>query len=296
MYNNFKVIWFLLLSCAVCAQSDNPFDVERKSDTVKVAPVEDIKTFEESTKIGGDNPFDISHIPIRKNQYKQIEGLNTAKSTEKENISITYLPFWILVCSLCLLAFVLYSRKNHVLSLLRSLSNDNFLKLQQYEQNGGRSSAFFVGYLLFIINFALFIYLLARQLFEFSDWSYWLFFLIVVLFFIGKHIMLFIASWIFEFQKEASVYNFTIVTVRNILGIVFFSLNILLVFGPSIWTKGIAILGSFFFIIFLLSRYYKGLKHARKFVNNAFFHFFLYFCAFEFCPWVIVFKLMTEFV
>lgn len=275
------------------SQLNNPFDVYHVEDTVpKAVILEEVVDEVTSNKLEGDNPFNISHIPIRKNQYKQIEQLAIQPDQEKENISIAYSPLWILAISLCFLAYMLFVKKSHLLGLLRSLSNDNFLKLMHYEQNGGRSVVYFLGYCLFLINFALFLYLVVQNVFTTSvNAGLVVIFLGVLGFFIGKHIVIGLVSWIFEFQKEAQLYNFTIITIRNLLAIIFLTINILFVFGPSIWSKALAIIGAFFFIIFLISRYYKGIKIGRRYVNNNIFHFFLYFCAFELSPWLIVYKL-----
>jgi hypothetical protein len=274
-------------------QRENPFNIYHVENSVpRAVIIEDVIEEETSNKLEGENPFNISHIPIRKNQYKQIEQLTTRPGQEKENISIAYSPLWILAISLCFLAYIFFIKKSHLMSLLRSLSNDNFLKMMHYEQNGGRSAVYFLGYSLFLINFALFLYLVAQNVFNARfDTSLAFIFLGVTGFFIGKHIVIALVSWVFEFQKEAQLYNFTIITIRNILAIIFLTINILFVFGPSIWSKALAIIGAFFFVIFLISRYYKGIKIGRRYVNNNVFHFFLYFCAFELSPWVIIYKL-----
>jgi len=287
------IIFFMGISQLANSQLNNPFDVYHVEDTVpKAVILEEVVDEVTSNKLEGDNPFNISHIPIRKNQYKQIEQLAIQPDQEKENISIAYSPLWILAISLCFLAYMLFVKKSHLLGLLRSLSNDNFLKLMHYEQNGGRSVVYFLGYCLFLINFALFLYLVVQNVFTTSvNAGLVVIFLGVLGFFIGKHIVIGLVSWIFEFQKEAQLYNFTIITIRNLLAIIFLTINILFVFGPSIWSKALAIIGAFFFIIFLISRYYKGIKIGRRYVNNNIFHFFLYFCAFELSPWLIVYKL-----
>ena len=292
MKKYFFIVAFILgLHTMAISQKTNPFDVYHKEDTVPKPVILDTE-LETSNKLEGENPFSISHIPIRKNQYKQIEQLNIQSSQEKENISIAYLPLWLLAISLCFLAYMLFVKKSHILSLLRSLSNDNFLKLTQYEQNGGRSIVYFLGYMLFLINFSLFLFLVMQSVFESGpQYNLGYIFLAITAFFLGKHIVIGTISWVFEFQKEAQLYDFTIITIRNILAIIFLSLNILFVFGPAIWSKGLAVAGAFFFIIFLISRYYKGLKIGRKYLNSNIFHFFLYFCALELTPWIIVYKL-----
>jgi len=300
MIGRLLVVIMVLMPLFCLSQANNPFDIVRSDDSVTV--VKEVGTAlqaEEtgpSTKIEGDNPFTISHIPIRKNQYEQIESLKIQKDDKKkEKISITYAPLWIIIFSLCLLAYMLYVKKNHIGILLKSLMNDNFMKLTNYEENGGFKPAYILGYFLFLINFALFLHLIIVKLYDYDRPHQLLYFFgAILVFFLGKHVVNAILAWLYESKKEAKVYDFTIVTVRNLLAIVFLCLNILLVFGSDFWTKGIASFGAFVFISFLISRYYKGIRIGRFYINNYFFHFFLYFCAFEISPWLIIYKIIQD--
>jgi hypothetical protein len=292
------VIFFYLNLAYASGQGYNPFDIFRSDSLLIqrtiVPPAESII---EETKLEGDNPFSISHIPIRKNQYRQIEELKINQDNKKENISISYLPLWVLVFSLCLLAFILINKKGHIMTLLRSVSNDNFMRLTQSEEKGGHSLIYILGYGLFLLNIALFIYLLIDKLFpDAISYNYAGLLGFVSLFFVGKHLVLAFFSWVYEFEKEARLYDFTIITFRNILAIIFLSFNIIIVFGPVIWIKPIAFAVFTIFIIFLSARFYKGMRIARTFLNDNFFHFFLYFCAFEFSPWLIVYTLIRDLI
>ena len=293
------LVLFLFIQKTAFSQVDtNPFNLYRTTDTSEISVSSPLTTVtEEITKLQGDNPFSISHIPIRKNQYKRIESLNIEKEevSKKENISISYMPLWVVFFSLCLLAYMLFIKKNHLVILIKSMMNDNFLKLTNYEENGGKSVPYILGYVLFLINVALFIYLVLIKLFTVNlEINAALILAAISVFFVGKHIVNLLFSWVFEVAKETQVYDFTIITIRNILALIFLTLNILLVFGPDIWCRVIASFGALIFISFLISRYYKGLRIGRFYLNSYFFQFFLYFCAFEISPWVIIYKLVKD--
>jgi len=296
------LILLLVLPFALSGQNNNPFDIYRGSDTLATETSEVVVVPEENviqnppTKLEGENPFNISHIPIRKNQYQQIESLRIERNEpSKENISIGYLPLWLIIFSMCLLAYMLFLKKNHITILLKSLLNDNFLKLSNYEDNSGRSLPYVLGYFLFLINFVLFLYLISVKVFNFSGLANWpLLIVVIVLFFIGRHLVNNVFAWIYGLSKEVEVYDFMMIIYRNLMSVIFLVFNILLVFGPDIWAKAIGSLGALVFITFLFSRHYKGIRLGRMYLNNYFFHFFLYFCAFEISPWVIVYKLFKD--
>jgi len=293
--NRFYILLILLFGTHLYAQDTNPFSIYRtQTDSAEqiaaVIPVNE--TEEPVTKLEGDNPFSVSHIPIRKNQYKKIESLKAVPRQNKETISIAYLPLWIILGSLCALAYILFLKKNHLQILFRSILNDNFLRMTSYDEAGGQTQPYFLGYLLFIVNISLFLTFIAQKIFDANE-SYLLLkiFSVCSLFFVAKHLVISFFSWVFEFTKEADLYQFTIVTFRNILAVSFLTLNILFVFGGSGWSKFLAATGILIFIIALLSRYYKGIRIARNYINNNFFHFFIYFCALEIGPWVICYKM-----
>ena len=297
-----KFIWFLLFTLLIPfglkGQKENPFDVVRDHDTVitnKSNAVISDTLINESTKIEGDNPFDISHIPIRKNQYQEIENLSFKKDKAKETIAISYGPLWIIAISLCLIAYMIYIKKDHFMILLRSLVNDNFLRLINYEQNGGKTLIYILGYCLFLLNIALFIFLVTKELFNVDQGiSVFVLALVLIVFYPGKHIVNAIFSKLFYVVKENEIYDFTIISIYNIIAIFFVVINILMVFGPELWIKPLVAAGVLIYIVFLLLRYYKGLRIGRKFVSQYYFHFFLYFCAFEFSPWVITYTLVKD--
>jgi hypothetical protein len=296
------IISLILFSKIAClSQVANPFSVFHGSDTVTFKAVPEVNApvvtvSKDLNKLEVENPFTISHIPIRKNQYKKIESLKTTqKSSDKETISISYLPLWIMCLSLCLLAFMLFLKRNHINILLRSVMNDNFMRMTGYDENLGKSWPYVLGYGLFIINVALFIVLVLQRVFEINE-SYMLLWAIVLctIFFLGKHLLAAFFSWVFDYKKESGYYQFMIISFRNIMSLIFLALNIVFVFGSANWSNALGLLGVGIFLIFLLSRYYKGIKIARSFINSHFFQFFIYFCAFELAPWVIIYKVVKD--
>jgi len=290
---------FLLLISDLSGQTANPFSVYR-SDTIEASATEvssEPAANEVDTKLEGDNPFNVSHIPIRKNQYEEIERLAISNRTVEENISVTYMPLWILIGSLCLLAYLFFTKKDHLAILIRSVLNDNFMRMNNYGHNGGSSVPYAVGYLIFLLNVALFIYLYVTKIYNYQgNYLYMSLLGIVLIFYLGRHLVNAGFSWIFNLSKELRLYDFTMINDYNLLSLFFLVFNIILVFGRVSWVKPVAIVAALFYIIALLSRYYKGLRIGQSQLNNYFVHFFLYFCAFEISPWVIVYSFVRDYV
>ena len=303
-----RILIILLISflgLSLLAQNANPFDIIR-SATDTVVPVESA-TEAIVTKLEGDNPFSVSHIPIRKNQFKEIERLAITDKVE-ENIALSSLPLVLIIISLCVMAFIIFRKKDHVTILIRSLANDNFLKMTKANEGNMLSINYILGYLLFFINIALFFFLAISKYFrsnyteltsryELGEVSIFMMILgLCFMFFFGKHLLNTFFSWVYRLPKEARLYDFTIITFRNLLGVIFLMINILFVFGPEAWIQSLLVLGLVIYIILLLSRHYKGVRIGGTWLNNYFVHFFIYFCAFEICPWVITFTLVRDFI
>ena len=297
MWKFVSIIFLLLLVESLAAQPNNPFNVIRSENQQILTDTISPELQEDITKIEGENPFDISHLPIRKNQYKEIEKLTVREESSKETISIAYKPLWSIILSLCILAFIIFIKKDHIISLIKSLFNENYLRLMDYESNGGKNQIYILGYILFLSNLTLFIYLyLTRELDVNMNYIYIRLMVASLIFFIGKHILLNFIAYVFNVEKESHLYNFKLISDYNVLGIIFLILNILIIFGPEIWLKTIGIAGLTIFFLFVITRYYRGIHIAKKYFGQNFFHFFIYFCAFEFSPWVIVYTLVKNLI
>jgi len=296
MIRNLLLLSFFYVLLSPCeAQVKNPFSIERaEDDTLQVVQSPKVGG---ANKIDGENPFNVSHIPIRQNQFEEIERLKISDRVVEENISFSYFPLWIIILSLCLLAGMLFLKRDHLATISRCILNDNFMRMTSYSENGGRSAPYIIGYLLFLINIALFLYLYVTKTISSLDFSRFLMILgFVAILKLGKHLLNALMGWALNVSKTAQLYDFTIISVYNIISVVFIILNVILVFGRETWIKPIAVIATFIYITSLLSRHYKGLRISQKYINQHFFHFFLYFCAFEISPWVILYTLGRDYL
>ena len=110
------IIWCLFIGLGLSGQAQvkNPFDIERSDTEAVEAPTQTEATQLIDTKLDDENPFSVSHIPIRKNQYKEIERLALPRGEVQENISLAYLPLWLIIFSMCILAYLLFLSLIHI--------------------------------------------------------------------------------------------------------------------------------------------------------------------------------------
>lgn len=111
----------------------------------------------------------------------------------------------------------------------------------------------------------------------------------------GKYIFLAFSGWVFNVQEATSAYSSIVFMVNKVLGIVLIPFVLVITFSPlpikqvSI-TISAAILIALFFYRYLIS-----FGVIRTNLKVSVFHFFLYLCAVELLPLVLIYKLLVNF-
>lgn len=107
-----------------------------------------------------------------------------------------------------------------------------------------------------------------------------------------KYLFLRFAGWLFGYREMAAGYAFTLYMVNKVLGIALLPFILMLAFSPAV-VAGVALTVSLILIILLfIYRYIRIYGMARNQIFFQKFHFFVYLCAFEIAPILIVGKLV----
>jgi hypothetical protein len=111
-----------------------------------------------------------------------------------------------------------------------------------------------------------------------------------------KYIGTAISGWLFGFKELAESYNFMVFLVNKVVGILLLPATIALALGaPDL--QAIFLVASLFGVGFLfLYRYVLAVPLLRQHVRILPIHFFLYLCAFEIIPVLIVYKVMLSII
>ena len=112
----------------------------------------------------------------------------------------------------------------------------------------------------------------------------------------GKFILLKLAGWIFNISAATDTYIFIVFLVNKIIGILLLPVLVLMAFPypkmfPVVLTLSYIMLALFFGYRFIIS--YKPIRNEIKVTR---FHFFLYLCAFEIAPLLLIYKVLLVFV
>ena len=251
-----------------------------------------------------DNPFEVSHVPYRRSELKeQAKSANTNSLSKKSYTrSIVHLKyssntfiFWLVLFTLLLLAIVINVQRNVISKIVKSITNENVLKLLKREENNGLSGHYIMLYVIFFINFTCFIYLMAKYYKGFDGFNNWLvIYGAVTVTYLLRHISMTFIGNIFNISKDSSLYSFTIMSFNIFLGLVLIPVNLVVAFSPVEISSATLQVGIGLIIILLLIRLARGLLVGARFISENLFQFFIYLCTFEIAPILILLKILGE--
>jgi len=167
--------------------------------------------------------------------------------------------------------------------------------IKEKETKGGFIFYLFL-YMLFFLSAGIFVFQVATYYksisYEFINLVYCT--LGIILFFLSKHFILKFLELIFPISKEIKQYSFTIIIFSIILGILLIPFNVFIAFAQNSMTYS-GIIAAFIVVIAVyLFRSLRGLFIGSKFLSFHKFHFFMYLCAVEIAPLLILVKLLLN--
>jgi hypothetical protein len=130
--------------------------------------------------------------------------------------------------------------------------------------------------------------------------SFWIHFLycagILAALYLIKFMVLRITGWIFNIKRAAETYLFVVFMTNKIIGIFLLPFLLLISFSGTgiieIWiTLSIIMVG-----IFYIYRFIAGYSTLHKEIKISGLHFFLYLCAFEVAPLLLIYKVLITYL
>jgi hypothetical protein len=241
-----------------------------------------------------ENPFEVDHVPLRKKDVvHKINNQRNLLKSEDPAPSKSFI-YWFLILGLTILTLASTAQKKLISKVSKSIFNENILK-QEHRSGNSFTLEYLLLYLVYFINAAIFLLLV---------WNYFLTgeislknfgFCLVLLFGIYniRHITMSLFGFIFPLEKEAGLYSFTIQLFNAFLGIILIPINLFLAFAPENITKIVLFLGLSLIAILLTIRLIRGLTIAINYVFNNIILFFIYLCALEIAPILVLVKVLS---
>jgi len=182
--------------------------------------------------------------------------------------------------------------------LFSQFSQSSLRMLQNREQLVQNTFASFASNLNFILSFSLMSTLLIfkQHLLPISFWQVYFyicgFFLVLYL---SKYLILQIVGYIFNTKDLIGTYVFVVFMVNKVLGILLIPFILLLAFSKPAFNSFSIIGAAILTLLLFLYRYLFSLTSVRNKLHISSFHFFLYLCAFEILPLLILYKFIVQF-
>lgn len=207
--------------------------------------------------------------------------------------------FYLLMGVVLLLAFVrtVFPRyfKNLFILFLQTSLRQKQTKDQLLQDN---LASLFVN-LLFIITTSIYGALVIRNK-EWLDYPFWhiVFFgagLLTIVYF-GKFLFLQFAGWVFNSREAAVNYTFTVFLVNKVLGVLLVPFLFLMAFARPGFKEVSLTVSVGLVLLLLLYRYIISFATIRNTLKVNALHFFLYLCAVEILPLLLLYKLMADYI
>ena len=154
--------------------------------------------------------------------------------------------------------------------------------------------------ILFVISSGLYLALLARH----HNFNYfgdlWITFLYAIAFvsgiYLGKYLVLKLTGWIFNIRNATDTYIFIVFLVNKMIGIFLLPFIVFMAF-PNQYLLPILVMLSYVMLVLLFGyRFFNSFRPIRSEIKVNRFHFFLYLCAFEIAPLLLIYKVLLAYV
>ena len=260
------------------------------SDSVSKRPL----NLQSSWQIMDDIP--LSQQILQHHPYINFGGKPVVFRSDLRKVNGKEIMFYSLVTLLLFFALLKISFAKYLNDLFRVFFRTTLKQRQirdQLMQTPIPSLAF---NLFFVASTGLYIDFLF-QYFEFRPVeNFWLLYLYcclgLVIIYLGKFIGLKLSGWLFNMKSAADSYIFIVFIINKVIGI--FLLPFIIILGfTSDPIYSIALVISWAGIaVLLLYRFILGYAAVRNEVKFNLFHFFLYLCAFEVAPLILIYRLL----
>ncbi|MCH2021395.1 MAG: DUF4271 domain-containing protein [Saprospiraceae bacterium] len=254
-------------------ESDNPFALPNKRNTKKVKPQK-------------KNTKSVNEV------FKDLFTINDSSKSKT--------PQWLIFVLLGILSYMtilIAIYRKDIRSFFHAFLSTNAARILYRTQESYMKMESLASYILFNISMGTFCFLIPQIIsseVQFNTFGALLLSICAVsIVYIIKHLQLKFLAILLPYSQEINMYNFIISNTNRLLGFILVPILFLLVF-TSISTQSTLLYVSFFLLITIyMYRSILGLFVAGNVILFHKFHFFIYLCAVEVAPILIILKLLS---
>jgi hypothetical protein len=213
----------------------------------------------------------------------------------ERNIIDRDLVFFVLIFILFFLGLIRTSFPKYFNSIFSLSFQATFRQTQTREHMAQNAFPAFMLNVLFILSGGLFITLFA----QFNNWTailFWQLFVystsILAIIYLIKYFVILFTGWVFNATDSATEYRFIVFLINKLLGILLIPCLFLIAYADDD-IKKISITTALCVAVFMIAlRYLISLARIRKNLRITAFHFFIYLCAVEIMPMLVIYKIL----
>lgn len=118
--------------------------------------------------------------------------------------------------------------------------------------------------------------------------------LLLLVVYLGKFLFLSFSGWVFNVSEATNAYTFIVFLVNKVLGIILIPFVLVLTYSPEPFMKVATTISLGICSMLFVYRYLIGFGAIRNNLKVSALHFFLYLCAVELLPLVLIYKLLLD--
>ena len=152
----------------------------------------------------------------------------------------------------------------------------------------------------YLLSAGMFITLVLQYYQMGNQYGFWWLYLYAVAALVGiygvKFLTLKLLGWIFQVREAIDAYIFIVFTTNKVIGMAVLPFIIILAFSYGLVNQVSFLLGITIVLALLAYRFFLSYVSIHRQINISLFHFFLYLCAFEIAPLLLINKLLFRFL
>ena len=154
--------------------------------------------------------------------------------------------------------------------------------------------------IFFLLSIGMFLALLAQQVGWGLQYGFWMLFLYAVLALVAiygvKYLTLKFLGWALQVSEASDAYIFEVFTTNKIIGMALLPSLVMLALAYGIVSQVAITVGICIIVGLFAYRYFLSYVTIHRQIRIGFFHFFIYLCAFEIAPLLLINKLLFTFL
>jgi hypothetical protein len=240
---------------------------------------------------------DSTLISVRRPSAKSSKTVIHLMQGIKRNVPDRDILFFILLFLVFFLGLIRTSFPRYLEHIFSLSFQATFRQIQTKDQMAQNFFPAFMLNVLFVFCGGLFITLFA-EFNQYTNLPFWQLFIystaVLLVVYIVKYLVISFTGWVFNAKDAAAEYRFVVFLINKLLGILIIPLLFLIAYAGDEIKYVAATIVICLAVFSLVIRYLVSLARIRKNLSITAFHFFIYLCAVEIMPLLVIYKVLFQ--